>query len=65
MIPDFNQLDRYQMERDEFVKKKELSDNIGNKDFSELCSYWIESYEILIQRILKALSNEDLELEDE
>lgn len=65
MIPDFNQLERYQMERDEFIKKKELSDNIGNKDFSELCSYWIESYEILIQRILKALSNEDLELEDE
>lgn len=63
MIPDFDQLDRYKMEMEEWKKKKEKSDKIGNVAFSELCEYWIESYEILIQRILKAISNEDLDIE--
>ena len=63
MIPDFDQLERYKMEMGEWKKKKEKSDKIGNVAFSELCEYWIESYEILIQRILKAISNEDLDIE--
>lgn len=64
MIPDFNQLERYKMEQEEFKRKKEKSDLIGNAAFSEKCEYWIESYEIIIRRILKAISDENLEIEE-
>lgn len=57
-IPDVDDLDYYQHDRNEWIKKKEKADKIGNTDFAELCAYWIESYNMIIQRIIDTVSNE-------
>lgn len=63
MIPNVDDLDYYKSEIEVWNKKKETALKIGNEDFSDLCQYWIDSYKIIIKRILTALSNEkDIEL---
>lgn len=63
LIPNTDDLDYYQNEINDWKSKKEKSELIGNNDFSELCSYWIESYEILIKRIISSISNENIQFD--
>ena len=45
------------------TQEKALS--CGNDVFAELCGAWIDAYKTLIQRVLNAISGEDLEVSDE
>lgn len=58
MIPNVDDLDYYKSEIEVWNKKKETALKIGNEDFVDLCQYWIDSYKIIIKRILNALSDE-------
>lgn len=62
MIPNIDDLDYYKSEIDSWKRKQETALKIGNEDFADLCQYWIESYEIIIKKILHALTKEDVEL---
>lgn len=60
MIPDANDLDYYEQELQDWHAKQKKAELIGNEIFAELCEDWIVSYETLINRVLKALTNEDV-----
>ena len=64
LIPNADDLDYYQNEMNDWKTKMEKANSIGNTDFAELCEYWIESYEILIERIIKTLSNENVDFNE-
>jgi hypothetical protein len=51
-------LDYHQHELEVWKKKKANAENIGNASYSELCEDWIIGYETIINRILRALSDE-------
>jgi hypothetical protein len=61
LIPNADELDYYQNEINDWQIKLDKANAVGNTDFAELCSYWIESYQILIERILKILTNENVD----
>lgn len=58
-------LDYYKEEMNDWERKKEKALKIENIDFAELCQNWIDSYEIAIQKVLHALTNEEVELTEE
>lgn len=60
MIPSFDDLDYYEYELLDWQKKKESALENGNVVFSELCQDWIESYEIIIRKVLGAITNENV-----
>ena len=62
LIPNADDLEYYQQEMEDWRTKMQKAEKVGNSDFAELCEYWIESYEILINRILNIVSNESEEL---
>lgn len=62
MIPNADDLDYYKSEMGDWNKKKETALKIGNKDFADLCQDWIDSYEIVIKKVLHSLTNEDVDL---
>jgi hypothetical protein len=63
MIPDVEDLEYYKEEVKDWIKKKESAEKIGNVPFVELCQNWIDSYEIVINKVLNALSDENFEME--
>jgi hypothetical protein len=60
LLPELENLSYYQNDQDEWQKKKEKAEQIGNIDYAELCQDWIDSYDIIVKRVLNALSNEDI-----
>lgn len=65
LVPDAGDLDYYQNELDDWRSKQEKALSCGNDVFAELCGAWIDAYKTLIQRVLSAISGEDLEVSDE
>ena len=65
MVPDIDNLSHYRDEKEEWQTKYEKAVSIGNQSFAELCMYWIESYSIIISRVLHAISDDDIEIESE
>jgi hypothetical protein len=63
MIPDVDDLEYYKEEVKDWITKKESAEKIGNVPFVELCQNWIDSYEIVINKVLNALSGENFEVE--
>ena len=60
LIPDANDLEYYELELQDWKSKKESAQLIGNDIFEELCADWIASYEVVINRILNVLTNENV-----
>ncbi len=60
MIPDADDLDYYEKELQDWKSKKLAAERIGNNIYADLCTDWIASYETVINRVLKALTNEDV-----
>lgn len=60
MIPDVDDLDYYKHELQDWMKKRDAANHIGNVIFVELCDDWIEAYQIVIDKVLSALTNEDV-----
>lgn len=58
MIPDIESLSFCESERDSWNQKYEKAINIGNQDYADLCKYNAESYEIVIEKIASAVSDE-------
>ena len=65
LVPDADDLDYYQSELDDWRSKQEKALSCGNDVFAELCGVWIDAYKTLTQRVLSAISGEDLEVSDE
>lgn len=65
LVPDVDDLDFYQNELEDWMGKREKARKCGNEVFAELCGSWIGAYEALVQRVLSAVSDEDLELNHE
>ena len=65
LVPDADDLDYYQSELDDWRSKQEKALSCGNDVFAELCGAWIDAYKTLTQRVLSAISGEDLEVSDE
>ena len=65
LVPDADDLDYYQSELGDWRSKQEKALSCGNDVFAELCGVWIDAYKTLIQRVLNAISGEDLEVSDE
>lgn len=65
LVPDADDLDFYRSELEDWRSKKEKAESCGNEVFAELCGAWIDAYKTLIQRVLSAVSDEDLEVSDE
>lgn len=65
LVPDADDLDYYQNELDDWRSKQEKALSCGNEVFAELCGAWMDAYETLTQRVLSAISGEDLEVSDE
>jgi len=64
LVPDVDNLDYYKYELSDWKKKKHAAINNGNVVFADLCQDWIESYDVLIGRIVKALTDEGVEIEN-
>ncbi|WP_320165329.1 tyrosine-type recombinase/integrase [uncultured Trichococcus sp.] len=62
LLPNVDDLDYHQHELEVWKKKKATAENIGNVSYSELCEDWIIGYETIINRILRALSDETISL---
>jgi len=63
LLPEFENLSYYQHDQSEWQKKKEKAEQIGNVDYAELCQDWIDSYDIAINRVLNAITNENFQSE--
>ena len=59
LLPNADDLDYHQHELETWKKKKAAAEKNGNTSYSELCEDWIMGYETIINRILRALSDED------
>ena len=60
MVPDFDDMDYYEHELNDWIRKKESALQIGNIIFAELCDEWIDAYQIIINKVLRALTNENV-----
>lgn len=52
LLPQKDYLEYYLSEKDLWEQKKSKAVSVGNKDYQELCQYWIDSYNIIINRII-------------
>jgi hypothetical protein len=63
MVPDVDDLGYYKEELQDWTEKMDTAKKIGNIPFVELCQDWIDSYVIVINKVLDALSDENFETE--
>lgn len=59
MIPDVDDLDYYVHELNDWISKRDKAKLTGNSIFMELCEDWINSYQIVIAKVLSAITNEN------
>lgn len=61
MIPDVDDLDYYTHELNDWISKRDKAKLTGNSIFMELCEDWINSYQIVITKVLNAITNENMQ----